>query len=114
MVDKNSEQAYKKDIEEFINSNTLFFWKNCLNEYAAMCTYVMNGDKCNVSHVFTKSDQRRRDYAARLVYEVTEKIRQIGKIPTLYTNADYQASNECYKSIGYKLQGELCTVKRRK
>ena len=28
----------------------------------------------------------------------------------LYTNADYAASNACYRKLGYVLRGKLCSV----
>ena len=60
--------------------------------------------------VYTREEYRRRHYAENLVYAVTKTAKDAGYTPTLYTDADYAASNACYKKIGYKLKGTLRTV----
>jgi predicted GNAT family acetyltransferase len=36
----------------------------------------------------------------------------IGLMPILYTDGDYDASNECYKGIGYIERGCLYSISR--
>lgn len=43
-------------------------------------------------------------------YRIAKIVEAQGKLPVLYTDADYAASNACYEGIGYKKQGSLCTV----
>jgi predicted GNAT family acetyltransferase len=45
-----------------------------------------------------------------MVYQVTQILKEKGFNPTLYTDADYVASNACYEKIGYVLRGKLCTI----
>ena len=75
-----------------------------------MASYDVSGDKGRVGNVYTLPERRRHGYAASLVYAITKIIAESGNIPTLYTDADYVASNVCYESIGYVKRGSLCTV----
>ena len=46
-------------------------------------------------------------------YDCLDTVRpdtEAGYVPMLYTDADYVASNACYKKIGYVLRGKLCTI----
>lgn len=45
-----------------------------------------------------------------VVYYATKEAFDKGYIPTLYTNADYVASNKCYQKIGFEIRGSLCMV----
>lgn len=109
-MDKKSYIEYRSDAEKLISGKRLFLWKDSCGETVAMCAYGVNGSKCSLNNVITRYDKRRMGYASRLVFEVTNMILDSGKTPTLYTNADYIASNACYRSIGYQLIGSLCTV----
>ena len=64
----------------------------------------------SVNLVYTRPEFRRRHYAQNLVYQVTKQIRETGRAPMLYPDADYAASNACYEKIGYVLRGRLCTI----
>ena len=48
------------------------------------------------------------------IREAKAAARKAGYLPVVYTDADYAASNECYKKIGYRLNGRLCTLGYRK
>ncbi len=109
-IDRTDMAAYVKRATELIAEGRLFFWYDELGERAAMASYGISGDKGSIGNVFTLPDKRRRGYAAGLVYALTLMIRDLGKIPTLYTDADYAASNACYEGIGYRSRGSLCTV----
>lgn len=63
-----------------------------------------------INLVYTRPECRRKHYAENLVYEVTVKAMNDGYVPTLYTDADYKASNACYEKIGYVLRGKLCSI----
>lgn len=60
--------------------------------------------------VYTYPEERRNHYAENLVYQVSKIAFDEGWNLTLYTNADYAASNTCYRKIGYKSCGDLCMV----
>ena len=111
-IEKLSMKECIDKVSELIESNRLFFWCDENGEKVAMASYGVSGDKGNVGNVFTRHDKRRRGYAANLVHAITMMILESGKIPTLYTDADYSASNACYEEIGYTKMGSLCTVEQ--
>ena len=93
-----------------INDNEFFFWKNGDGKTVACCGYKQNGDTATVGPVFTVSEYRRKHYAQNLVYRVTKRLLEKGFRVMLYTDAGYEASNECYRKIGYVLRGRLCEL----
>lgn len=109
-IDKQDRERYREKAQLLIEEKKLFFWINGEGEKIATCSYHIEGNKARISYVYTRKDKRRMGYAAQMVYDVTQRIKKQGKIPTLYTDADYAASNACYMGIGYKQQGSLCTV----
>lgn len=109
-IDKQDRERYRAKAEYMINKEGLFFWVDKSGKKVAMCSYNVEGDKACIGNVYTQADSRRKGYAANLVYAVTRRIKEQGKMPVIYTDADYIASNACYESIGYKLKGSLCTV----
>ncbi|MBR5345969.1 MAG: GNAT family N-acetyltransferase [Clostridia bacterium] len=105
--------SYEKCLEKvrgYIAGKGFFFWKNKNGKTVACCSYKLNGRFASIGSVYTFPDERRKHYAQNLVYQVTRKVSEMGYIPMLYTDADYQASNACYEKIGYILRGKLCTV----
>ena len=109
-IDQSTIDTHRKKAKELITEQRLFFWYDENNEKVAMTSYGISGDKGSIGNVFTRHDKRRCGYAANLVYAVTLIVRDKGKMPTLYTDADYAASNACYEGIGYIKQGSLCTI----
>ena len=110
LIDRLDVDTYRKKALSFIEDSRLFFWCDKNDEIVAMTSYVISDDKGSVGNVFTRRDKRRCGYASSLVYAITLKIQERGKMPTLYTDADYIASNACYEKIGYTKQGSLCTI----
>ena len=109
LVDNVDEQRQRERAESFVTNKHFFFW-NDGRERVASCGFHELSDQCTVVSVFTKRDHRRKGYAAALVHRVSTMIKELGKMPTLYTDGDYAASNACYVQIGYRLQCELCTI----
>ena len=97
---------------DFINDGRLFFWLDGKGEIGAMASFDISDDKGSVGSVYTPPEKRRHGYASCLVYGITRLIIEKGKIPTLYTDADYAASNACYTAIGYLKMGALCALKQ--
>ena len=96
--------------KSYIAENSFFFWKNSSGKTVACCSYNVSDNVASIHGVFTFPDERRRHYAQSMVYQVTQKVSEMGYMPMLYTDADYRASNSCYEKIGYILRGKLCTV----
>ena len=111
-VDIMSKERYREKAKELIEDGRLFFWLDG-DDKVAMCSYGISGEKGSINNVFTRTDMRRKGYAANIVYQVTKIVEAQGKLPVLYTDADYAASNACYEGIGYIKQGSLCTLDRK-
>ena len=109
-VDRKSAAEYRLDAENDIKDGNVYLWKNEHGYSVACCKFTPNGNLASVHRVFTHPDHRRKHYAENLVYQATMKAREAGYVPMLYTNADYEASNACYKKIGYVLRGKLCSI----
>ena len=105
-----SYESCLEKVREYIRNKAFFFWKNAEGQTVACCSYRANGDLASLGSVYTLPGYRRRRYAINLVYHVTRTVKEQGFTPMLYTDADYPASNACYKKIGYRSRGELCTV----
>ncbi|MBQ8834080.1 MAG: GNAT family N-acetyltransferase [Oscillospiraceae bacterium] len=86
---------------------TLFTWRNDAGEIVALTAKVDNGPYSRITSVYTLPGHRRKGYAIHLVHKVTETILADGLVPTLYTDANYRASNACYRKIGYQEVGNL-------
>lgn len=108
--DRKSAAEYRLDAENDIKDGNVYLWKNEHGYSVACCKFTPNGNLASVHRVFTHPDHRRKHYAENLVYQATMKAREAGYVPMLYTNADYEASNTCYKKIGYVLRGKLCSI----
>lgn len=109
-IDKQSNDEYRKNAKSKIENGQLYLWKNAAGDITAMCAYRISGDVGTVNMVYTKKSDRRKGYASNLVYQATKHIIEQGNMPSLYTNADYAASNQCYQKLGYQLKGKLCTI----
>lgn len=109
-IDKKNRDDYRTDAKTFINTGNMFFWKDERKNNVASCKFTTQGNTASINLVFTRPEFRRKHYAQNLVYQVTKLVKDAGYIPSLYTNADYIASNACYEKIGYVLKGKLCTI----
>ena len=109
-VDQNSLEAYRRKAEEAIRCGRRFLWRNAEGRNVATCSVEPNGSLAGIGSVYTREEYRRRHYAENLVYQVSKMAKDAGYMPTLYTDADYAASNACYEKIGYVLRGKLCTI----
>ncbi|MCI8349845.1 MAG: GNAT family N-acetyltransferase [Oscillospiraceae bacterium] len=102
-----TEEELLENARQCIEDKSLYLWKNREGIPVALCGWKGSG---RVGPVYTVPAFRRQGYAARMVYEVTEKLMEMGLTPHLYTDADYTASNRCYQMLGYVQRGSLCKV----
>lgn len=109
-IDQTDRGDYRLQAEEFINGGNTYFWKDKHGKSVASCKFTPNGNMAGINLVFTRPEYRRKHYAENLVYQVTKLAMDAGYVPMLYTDADYIASNTCYRKIGYILKGKLCTI----
>ena len=103
----------REDVGYMIEDGNLFVWRNDDGEIVATASRGATGKFGKVSSVYTLPQHRRRGYAINLVKGVTELMLDEGLIPTLYTDGEYSASNECYKKIGYRQVGKLIIVNKK-
>ncbi|MBO5312719.1 MAG: GNAT family N-acetyltransferase [Clostridia bacterium] len=109
--DIESEEVYRRRVKEKVEEQSFFLWIDAQGNKVACCSYSDYENYSSVGSVYTPPQYRRKGYAYAIVREVTKKILARKRIPVLYTDADYAASNSCYTKIGYELKGELCTIK---
>ena len=109
-TDIESLEEYKKQANKGIKEGKYYFWKNNEGKTTACCSLNSRADTLAIGLVYTRNEYRRKHYAQNLVYQVSKIAKDMGFNPTLYTNADYSASNACYQKIGYQLRGKLCRI----
>lgn len=109
-VDRMSPEDCRAAARKAIEAARLFLWKNGAGESCAICSVSHDGEMMGVGLVYTPPEKRRQGYAANLVHDVTRAILAQHKLPTLYTDADYAASNACYTRLGYERRGGLTTL----
>lgn len=109
--DREEDDCWKR-VLSLVEENSLFTWRNDGGEIVAITAKAAMGEYGKISAVYTLPQHRRKGYAISLVHAVTQAILNDGLVPVLYTNADYIASNACYRKIGYQQVGGLCTVCR--
>lgn len=110
-------EGYEFDLEHCIESvsdqikeKRLFIWRNSHEKIVATTNYGILDGFGKIAGVYTLPKYRRCGYAINLVREVTKIILAAELIPTLYTDGDYSASNDCYKKIGYEQVGQMLTI----
>lgn len=97
-------------MNRMVGEKTLFAWRLSDGTIAAL---TARGDQLpysKITSVYTLPQYRRKGYAINLVHGVTRTILDDGLIPILYTDAGYEASNACYRKIGYELVGRLTSI----
>ena len=109
-LDQTDRNIYRLQAEAHINEGNTYFWKDSQGNNVASCKFTTKGNTASINLVFTRPEFRRKHYAENLVYQVTKLLMDAGYAPMLYTDADYIASNACYRKIGYVLKGKLCTI----
>lgn len=110
-----SYEEAQADVEKRLSLGTYYVWKNKDNKIVSQAFYRLIDGNANISGVRTLIEERRKGYAANLIYHLTNKILEEGNIPLLYTDYNYLPSNQAYKSVGYEDKGILinfsCTKK---
>lgn len=100
------EQA-KKDVDDFIKDDKFYLLRNSENKIVCMANYSITGNQAKLSHVYTPVEERRKGYAANLIYLMTNELLEKGLVPLLYTDYNYIPSNKAYINAGYEDTGIL-------
>ena len=103
------------DMKEIINNPSFFVWKNCGGKIVCMAEYSVIENQGRIGRVYTPPEERCKGYAANLIYELANKLLNIGAIPILYTDYHYPASNKAYINAGFETKAVLinfnCSLK---
>ncbi len=106
----HSEDFCRARVHEYMDKNGLFVWRNVNGEITAITSRKDTAPFSKVATVYTVPEHRRKGYAMNLVHTVSAGMLKDGFTPILYTDANYAASNACYKKIGYREVAALCCV----
>ena len=83
-----------------------------------MVSYSVTGNQAKLSHVYTPIEERKKGYAANLIYLVTNALLEKGLVPLLYTDYNYIPSDRAYINAGYEDTGILinfsCSKEKKK
>lgn len=100
------EQA-KQDVDEFLKDDSFYILRNPQNKIVCMANYSVTGNQAKLSHVYTPVEERKKGYAANLIYLMTNDLLEKGLVPLLYTDYNYIPSNRAYINAGYEDSGIL-------
>ena len=100
------EQA-RKDVDSFLSEDTFYVLRNTDNKIVCMAGYSITGEQAKITHVYTPAEERKKGYAANLIYLMTNDILKRGLVPLLYTDHNYLPSNKAYINAGYEDKGIL-------
>ena len=100
-VDAITLEQAEEDIQNMLDSNKFYIWRNDNNKIVCMASYN-EAERCaKLSHAYTPIEERGKGYAANLVYSLTNKLLEKGLVPLLYTDYNYIPSNKAYINAGY-------------
>ncbi len=94
------EEATKTFLQRLENGN-YYVWKNKDNNIVSQAFYKVIEGNAKVSGVYTPVEERKKGYAANLIYNLTNKALKEGNYVSLYTDYHYIPSNKAYKNVGY-------------
>lgn len=100
------EQA-RRDVRKMLDTGKFYVWKNGCGKIVCMSNYSEADGQAKLSHVYTPADERRKGYAANLIFQMTNLLLERGLTPLLYTDYNYPPSNKAYKNAGYEEMGIL-------
>ena len=97
----------KKDVETFVSDDKFYVLRNAENKIVCMASYRITEEQAKINHVYTPVEERKKGYAANLIYLMTNEILKRGLVPLLYTDYNYIPSNKAYINAGYEDKGIL-------
>lgn len=100
------DEAYEH-MRELIGTDSFCIWRNDNGKIVSMLKYRISNGLVKLNHVYTPSEERRKGYAANLVYVVTKEMLEKSLQPLLYTDYNYIPSNKSYMNVGYIQTGVL-------
>ncbi len=117
-VDPISMVQAETDVQQMLDSNKFYIWKNHAGKIVCMANYSETDGQAKLSHVYTPIDERGKGYAANLIYSMTNDLLAKNLVPLLYTDYNYIPSNKAYINAGYEDTGILinfsCSKEKKK
>lgn len=106
-VDPITMEQAKQDVDKFLKDDYFYLLRNPQNKIVCMANYSITDNQAKISHVYTPMEERKKAYAANLIYFMTNDLLSKGLIPLLYTDYNYIPSNKAYINAGYEDTGIL-------
>ena len=117
-VDPITMEQAKKDVTEFLEDDKFYVLRNQQNKIVCMVSYSITDNQAKLNHVYTPVEERKKGYAANLIYLMTNDLLEKGLVPLLYTDYNYIPSNKAYINAGYEDTGILinfsCSKEKKK
>jgi predicted GNAT family N-acyltransferase len=106
-----SKEEQLDNSKALIESGNLYVWENS-NEAITSLAFIVHRSKAQarINRVYTNPAYRNKGYAAMLMFQLSKLILEEGRIPMVYTDAAYPASNKAYKKVGYTECGGLYEI----
>ena len=96
-----SDEEASNEIDYYISIGKLYILKD-KGKILSMCCFNMLDDMIKLTCVFTPKEYRNNGYCKCLIYNVTDRLLNLGLKVMLYTDRSYLPSNRAYKRIGFK------------
>ena len=106
-VDPISIEQAQKDVDDFLKDDKFYVLRNPEGKIVCMVSYSITSNQAKLNHVYTPVEERKKGYAANLIYLMTNDLLEKGLVPLLYTDYNYIPSNKAYINAGYENTGIL-------
>lgn len=106
-IDPITKEQAKKDVDEFLKDDKFYVLRNKQNKIVCMANYSIIENQAKLNHAYTPPEERKKGYAANLIYLMTNELLEKGLVPILYTDYNYIPSNKAYINAGYEDTGIL-------
>jgi GNAT superfamily N-acetyltransferase len=106
-----SKEEQLNNSKSLIESGNLYIWKNSDGDITSIAFVAHRSqEQARINRVYTAPKYRNKGYAGMLMYELSKMLLNEGRIPIVYTDNTYPASNKAYKKVGYRECGGLYEV----
>lgn len=95
-------EKYVIKAQEYVTNPLNQVWRNTEGKIVALTKLNISEKYARISNVVTSPDERGKSYAKMLVHFMTNYAKSLEKMPVLYTDYNYSASNKCYLAVGYE------------
>jgi len=97
--------------KELIENGNFYIWRDEGGQMASFARLNFDDDTIGrIDIVFTDRNKRCQGFAGMLVFTLSKMLIESGRMPMLYTDSEYIASNKCYQNVGFVVQDQLIGV----